>query len=172
MTASIRPLRPDEVDRLPAIERAAAGRFRDIGLADVADCEVSSLAFIDACRRAGVALVAVDAADVPVGFALAGRLDDAFHLYEIDVAPEHGRRGLGRALVEAVAAAARARGLAAVTLSTFADVPWNAPFYRRCGFEVLPTDALTPALLLLRGVEAALGLPADGRVLMRWSLSA
>jgi hypothetical protein len=51
-------------------------------------------------------------------------------------------------------------------------VPWNAPFYRRCGFEVLPTDALTPALLLLRGVEAALGLPADGRVLMRWSLSA
>ena len=61
---------------------------------------------------------------------------------------------------------ARASGLAAVTLTTFRDVPWNAPFYRRVGFEVV--DDPTPGLAAVRAAERAEGLDGFGpRVAMR-----
>jgi GNAT superfamily N-acetyltransferase len=55
------------------------------------------------------------------------------HLEEMDVLPEHAGQGLGAALIEAVCSWAHTRGFDAVTLSTFRDVPWNAPFYPRHG---------------------------------------
>jgi GNAT superfamily N-acetyltransferase len=51
----------------------------------------------------------------------------------MDVLPEHAGQGLGAALIEAVCSWAHTRGFDAVTLSTFRDVPWNAPFYTRHG---------------------------------------
>jgi hypothetical protein len=39
--------------------------------------------------------------------------------------------------MQATIEAARVRALAAVTLTTFADVAFNAPFYRTLGFEIL-----------------------------------
>lgn len=44
-------------------------------------------------------------------------------------------------------------------------MPWNAPYYARLGFTVV-TD-LTPGLLAIRAREAALGLDAWPRVVMR-----
>jgi GNAT superfamily N-acetyltransferase len=163
----IRPARRDDCDRLPAIERAAAERFRAVGRMEVAEADVSDPVFIRACLRHGVVLVATDDGDTPVGFALAGALDRCLHLYELDVHPDHGRRGHGTALLEGIAAAARARGLAGVTLSTFADVPWNAPFYAARGFRPLDAVDWTPGLHLIRNAEAALGLDLGCRVLMR-----
>jgi hypothetical protein len=52
----------------------------------------------------------------------------------MDVLAEHGRRGIGGRLLETVCTSAREHGYAAVTLSTFRDVPWNDPFCRRHGF--------------------------------------
>lgn len=49
--------------------------------------------------------------------------------------PEHGRRGIGGALVGSVCDWARASGIASVTLTTYREIPWNEPFYRRLGFE-------------------------------------
>jgi hypothetical protein len=40
-------------------------------------------------------------------------------------------------LLDRAAADAAAKGLRALTLTTFAEVPWNAPYYARCGFRVL-----------------------------------
>lgn len=48
-----------------------------------------------------------------------------------------------------------------VTLITYADVPWNAPFYRRHGWA--ESADLSPALRLLREHEQALGLDDHGR---------
>ena len=81
------------------------------------------------------------------------RLDDeALHLEELDVLPGHGRQGIGTRLVRALCDGARGRGIAAVTLCTFRDVPWNAPFYERLGFRILgshpkrsPTAVILPA---------------------------
>ncbi len=109
--------------------------------------------------------MAVDGADRPVGFALAIELDGRLHLEEMDVHPAHGRRGLGSALIGAVCAAARRRGQE-VTLSTFREVPWNAPFYAQLGFRQLEDAELTPGLRRLREDEARRGLIPASRVLM------
>ena len=57
-----------------------------------------------------------------------------------------------------------------MSLSTFTHVPWNAPFYAREGFEVVPEAAWTPGMLALRAREARLGLSLDERAVMIRSL--
>jgi predicted N-acetyltransferase YhbS len=89
------------------------------------------------------------------------------HLEEIDVHPEHGRRGLGRRLVCAVCRWAAANGYSWVTLSTFRDVPWNMPFYARLGFEEIPPEELSSALLSVIEDETRRGLDPSRRVAMR-----
>jgi GNAT superfamily N-acetyltransferase len=108
--------------------------------------------------------VAADANDAAVGFAVAGPLAGFLHLRELSVDPAHGRRGLGRALVLAVHDAAR--GLAGTTLTTFRDVPFNAPFYERLGFTELPLSAAPARLVETFLAEVPEGVSPDKRVLM------
>jgi predicted N-acetyltransferase YhbS len=82
------------------------------------------------------------------------------------------RRGLGRTLLDHAADQASAAGLPALTLTTFADVPWNAPYYTRCGFRVLHDAEITPGLRAIRHRKAALGLDRWPRVCMRRDTSA
>jgi GNAT superfamily N-acetyltransferase len=89
------------------------------------------------------------------------------HLEEIDVHPEHGRRGLGTRLVIAICAWALTAGYRSLTLSTFRDVPWNMPFYAQLGFEVVPHDDLSPALRAVVRDETRRGLDPTRRVVMR-----
>ena len=58
-------------------------------------------------------------------------------------------------------------GLKSVTLTTFANIPWNAPYYERCGFRRLSADELTPGLLRIGREEAERGLDAWPRFCMR-----
>ncbi|PPF90474.1 GNAT family N-acetyltransferase [Clavibacter michiganensis] len=96
-----------------------------------------------------------------VGFAHVLEVDGLAHLEQVSVPPEHGRRGRGRALVEAAAGEARRRGHRRITLRTFADVPWNAPSYARMGFVEEPP--VTPFHAALVETEARLGLDRLGR---------
>ena len=154
---TIRPARPDEHDTFPAIERAAAAQFRATAFAAMADAPLASEHLAGARDRAWVAV--------------ARRLDGAAHLHELDVHPAHARRGLGRLLIEAVAAWARQEGLRAVTLTTFRDIPWNAPYYGRLGFRPLDDAELGPGLRALRESETAVGLPSSDRLCMRLQLA-
>jgi hypothetical protein len=52
-------------------------------------------------------------------------------------------------------------------LTTFSDVPWNAPLYRHLGFRVLDDDDIGPELRARRADEAARGLDPASRVCMR-----
>lgn len=107
---------------------------------------------------------------VPVGFAHMQVLDPAVALLdEIDVHPEHGRRGVGTGLVLAVCACALRSGCRWVTLVTFKDVPWNMPFYARLGFAPIPPEELSAALLSRIEDEARRGLDPGRRVAMRRS---
>jgi len=170
MSPTIRPVTAQEIGRLPAIERDAATRFRTVGLDAIADADPSDENFIRSVRTAGEVL-GVELDGALVGFALAGRLDDALHIYEVSVASAHGGHGLGSRLIEALGEAALRRSIGALSLSTFADVPWNGPFYARRGFAVVDEAGWTPAFHLLRAVERAAGLPIDRRVFMRKELS-
>jgi GNAT superfamily N-acetyltransferase len=108
-------------------------------------------------------------------FAGLGLIDeslDVVYVEEMDVLAEHGRRGLGGRLFETVCTWAAEHGYAAVTLSTFRDVPWNGPFYRRHGFPDLPPAAWTPGMRAIHENEAHHGLRTDVRVFMRRDLRA
>ena len=54
--------------------------------------------------------------------------------------------------------------------TTFAKVPWHAPYYLRCGFRLLSNSELTPGLRAIREREAAHGLDRWPRVCMRRDL--
>lgn len=103
--------------------------------------------------------------DCPAGFAhveIIGR--NAAHLEEVDVHPDHGRRGLGGRLVSEVCRWAEQRGYLAVTLTTFRDIPWNMPFNARMGFEEIPTAGLSLALKAVLQDEARRGLDPCGEL--------
>ncbi len=157
--------RADELPLLPALEMRAGERFRQIGRDAVADGPPLSLATLQAAAaHQGVIVARVDGA--PVGFAVVEPLKGSLHLEEISVDPAWGGRGVGARLLEHVVALARRRGLPAVTLCTFVDVPWNAPWYRRHGFEVIPPAAQSVELTARAGDDAARGLDARSRVVM------
>lgn len=106
----------------------------------------------------------------PVAYLLALDVDGSAHIEQVSVRADRARRGLGRVLIDHLADVARAEGLDALTLTTFTDVPWNAPYYRRLGFRVLTESEWTPGLRHIRHVEAAQGLDAWPRVCMRREL--
>jgi len=166
----IRLARPDELHLLNDIERRAQVRFRPHGLEDTFAAHLLAPSILESAQRAGRLFVATDPADDPVGFALVAKLHDWAQLAEVDVAPEWGRRGVGTALVERAIAWAKEHGFSTMVLSTMRDVPWNAPFYRRFGFEALAPESLPPELRKLRAEEARRGLPVGDRVLMRLAL--
>ena len=121
--------------------------------------------------RAGTVWVAADAGDQPIGFVIAERWGDDGYVHELDVEEAYGRRGVGRRLLGRVAQWARAEGASGLLLSTFNDVPWNAPFYARLGFVVVPLDAYTTTMLAQRQSDAAAGMPLASRAMMRAPLA-
>lgn len=170
MAYAIRRARPPEYELLPDIERAAATLFEGVDWPNQGQIEPFSVEFIEAVARSGAVFVAADNHDAPVGFALTSFLDRALYIHELDVSPPHGRRGLGRRLIDAACACAAENGAPAVTLSTFRDIPWNGPFYAKAGFREVPRNQWTPGFHLLHHREVELGLPVDRRCFMRKDL--
>jgi hypothetical protein len=54
-----------------------------------------------------------------------------------------------------------------MTLTTFTDVPWNGPYYARLGFQVVAENEWTASQRRIREHEAAVGLDAWPRAVMR-----
>jgi GNAT superfamily N-acetyltransferase len=161
-----RRARSDDLATLPEVERAASQLFRSTDYPEIAAERPTTVEELALWLERGALFVAVDERDTPVGFAIAFALDGDAYLHELDVHPRHGRRGVGRMLVEFVRSWAARCGHARLTLSTFADVAWNAPYYRRLGFRELRAEELGPDLREVRRRETAAGLKADRRVFM------
>jgi GNAT superfamily N-acetyltransferase len=164
----IRPARPDDLAALPVIERAAAAQFRTTPYPEMVESDLVS-AEVDLAQE--YVWVAVDQEDQSIGFAIVHLLDQSVHLHELDVHPDYARQGLGRRLIATVADWARTHGATALTLTTFADVPWNGPYYARLGFRTLDLATLSPGLQAVRQSEAEAGLPMAHRICMQLDLS-
>jgi GNAT superfamily N-acetyltransferase len=136
-------------------------------MAFVAEDEPPSVDELRRFQADGRAWVWADAGDRPVGYLVARMVDGNAHLEQVSVHPSSGRRGIGAALVDHLAAWARARSLPAVTLTTYTDVAWNGPYYERLGFRYLREDDLPPGLRRIRRAEAAHGLDQWPRAAMR-----
>jgi GNAT superfamily N-acetyltransferase len=166
----VRPATLDDVPALGAIETRASALFRGLVPEEIA-ADNAAEATLSAAAMAGRLFVAEAPDGALAGFALVVLLPDASaHLEELDVLPELGRRGIGSALLEASCAWARANGQPGISLSTFRDVPFNAPFYARRGFRALAPAELTPALAQVVELEQKKGLDAAPRVVMRREL--
>lgn len=104
--------------------------------------------------------------DHPVAYALVELVDGAAHIEQVSVHPSHARRGLGAHLIDEIEQWAAEHQLPAITLTTFANVPWNAPYYERLGFRRITEADMTPGLVRVREDEARHGLDAWPRVTM------
>ena len=167
---AIRTARADDLPVLQQIEIEAGRAFADIGMDAVASDDPFSIAVLLDYLDAGRAWVAVDGDDRPVGYIVVDLVAGNAHIEQVSVRPGFGRRGIGRALIDHVATWARAREMPAVTLTTFRDVAWNAPYYERCGFRMLRPDEVTAELGAIRHHEAQIGLDQWPRVCMRREL--
>jgi GNAT superfamily N-acetyltransferase len=163
----IRPPRGDELEALRRIERDAGRGFAAIGMAEIANDEPLSVMELEAFRADGRAWVAVDAQDRPIAYLLSSIVDGCAHIEQVSVALAHARQGLGAALIEHLAATARAEDRPALTLTTFRDVPWNAPYYQRLGFVIVEPADQEPELAALFSRESVT-IPSNApRVAMR-----
>jgi predicted N-acetyltransferase YhbS len=164
----IRPARPDEAELIRKIEDSAAARFRGSPHAYVTDHPPPPAEVYATLAARGLVLIA-DQDEGPVGFAACELYPDALHLKELAVLHRRQGEGVGRALVAAVADEARRRGRSAVTLTTFRDLDWNAPWYARLGFVELGAGTLGERLREELAEEDARGLTA--RCAMRLTLA-
>ena len=119
----------------------------------------------DACSDGRVWVHVVD--EQPVGYVLLEWVDGCTHIEQVSVHASYAGQRIGAGLVDRVVREAASRGHVAVTLTTFAEVPWNGPYYERLGFRVLGETEWTPGLRAIRAEEIARGLDRWPRVCMR-----
>ncbi len=166
----IRLAEPEDVPLLPQVEWQAARLFltclEKTGMTPTILDRTQSIADFEQARQAGRLWVAVSPNGQLVGFAIVRVLGGYAHLEELNVLIDHSRQGLGSALVAAVCDGARSAGYPGVTLRTFRDVPWNAPFYQRYGFCIVDSAQLSPHHGELENTEQRLELRTDLRVSM------
>ena len=169
-TWHLRLARPDDAEHWPAIERAAAQMFRTVPGLGALDLDHTWQS--DDLRRLirrGHCLSAYFE-DRPVGFIATQLFQRELHVWELSVHPDEQGRGLGAGLMRACLIDAANAGFRAVTLTTFRDVPWNAPFYARLGFAELADPASHPRLAEMLVNEAENGLPVERRCGMIYPL--
>ena len=162
----VEPASGIDFESVPRLELAAAKMLDPADLVPAIAAITTSTEEAMAAQQEGRLIVARTSEGKVIGFALLAELDGHTHLEELDVAPQYGRQGTGRALVCAAIEAARVRGDAEITLSTFAHVPWNAPFYTSMGFGEIPPGEYTQGMQVLRRSESELGLDLGKRIVM------
>ncbi len=162
----IRPARPDDLAKLPAVEASAATTFLAApGLAWLAESEAISADRHIELLENGITLVA-EVDGVVVGFVCSEPLGNCLHIRELSVRHASQGKGIGLSLLEELASRAVVLGWTRLTLTTFRDLPWNAPFYARLGFVEPPAEALSPELRAQLHREALHGLPPERRCAM------
>lgn len=172
MMAQIRLATSADAKYLPAVEASAGQAFTSIEkykwLAegdgqteqDHLDCIAEQLEW-----------VAVNDSGEPIGFINAESHHDSLFICEVSVCQQWQGQGLGKQLIKQVLDAALAHNITTVTLTTCRDVPWNAPYYQRLGFEILNKSQLTDTLRDILQYEIDAGFQATDRCAMAIQLA-
>ncbi|CAI0702445.1 Predicted acetyltransferase [Serratia liquefaciens] len=172
MSLQIRLAQPQDIAQLIAVERSAAQLFhqqpawRFIAEGPVMSAEQHA----DFIQRQNEWLAEGAAGEVAGFIAVVPQQQD-WHIAELSVAANWQRQGIGRHLLVEVAALAALSGAQRLTLTTFIDVPWNAPYYRRLGFSPIAAERLSPSLRARLAEEVVQGFAAGSRCAMEFTLS-
>ncbi|HGM5491511.1 TPA: GNAT family N-acetyltransferase [Serratia fonticola] len=172
MNLSLRLAQRQDIPQLIAVERSAAQLFRQQAeLKHLADGEVMSpqqhADFIERQRE----WVMVNLAGQIAGFIAVQPLRNSWHIAELSVAANWQRQGVGKRLIEEVAEQARRQGVQRLTLTTFEQVAWNAPYYQRLGFRRIVAAQRDAQLQHLLAQEAGQSFATNSRCAMEFTLS-
>ena len=170
-TVTFRFALPHEADAIRAIEFEAGERFISVGMAGIADAPPMELELVRGKIDAQQIIVAVETDGTCVGFVMFEPQPARIYVQELDVLSSYAGQRIGAALIEQVAQLARAQQITQLILSTFREVPWNAPYYRRLGFHDIAEADLDAALIARRDAHIARGLDESKRVFMRRDLA-
>lgn len=163
---------PAEAWHLPflnSIEMAAATIFPPAFLPPHVLLDKVPLPTLKKAMEHSLLWVALAEEEDPVGYALMRLYDNSALLAQMDVLPGHGRKGLGKALVERVIEEAERKGATNLYLTTFANIRWNAPFYAKCGFVEVPAGDQPEFIKTILHEERNHGL--ENRIAMRYNRS-
>lgn len=116
----------------------------------------------------GAAMV-IESNNKIVGFILMVPIDNRAHILELAVAMTAQRQGLGKELLNAAEVWARAKHFSDLTLTTFCDPAWNAPWYAKHGFTKIQLDESRPELLRIWNDEIEHGIHQQPRTAMQKS---
>lgn len=153
-----------DIDLLAHIEVSAASRYPPARIPQPHDSLPEAM-LLEALKNK--LLFCAEANQQVVGFAACHRYKHNLHLDEISVLPEYGQQGIGTQLVNQVLETAISNGLKACTLTTFADLPWNAPFYQKLGFQIIEGKDIPRHVAAMLREEKSIGL--SQRVAMLFS---
>jgi ribosomal protein S18 acetylase RimI-like enzyme len=151
--------------RLQEIELAAGARFRGIGMADIADDDPTPESILEDRAHSGRLYVALDADGVPAGFLIWSPKDGRAYIEEVSVHPEHAGHRLAALMIDRLSRDVGGT-LPAITLTTFRDVAWNAPYYARLGFAEMPRAEAGPQHAESWRHQAEEGLDMSRRLFM------
>ncbi|TWR92081.1 GNAT family N-acetyltransferase [Pseudomonas saxonica] len=172
MPAIIRLAVPEDAQLLPAIETSAAQAFRMIAeLSWLAESPPMSIARHSQLIALSTCWVALDAENRPQGFLSAEQHGNDLHIHELSVMQSMQGQGTGRRLIKAAMEYASSTRLSFVTLTTFTNVPWNAPFYSRLGFQTKATKDLDQRLAAILSEEYKHGFAPKSRCAMVWPVT-
>ncbi len=158
MAFAVRLASMQDIPALATVELLAAERFNTESLTESLSKHTVPLTKLQFSCRMNELWVAASEEHGIVGFLLAERLDDDLHISEMSVVPMHGRQGVGAALIKVAGEHMRAAGYKRITLTTFASVPWNGPFYLKNGFRVMEAAEVGVGLAARIEQERELGL--------------
>lgn len=135
---SLRLAHSDELQRLVAIDDDASELYVqegiDFGLATDHPFVVAEKIRWASAIEQGLAFVAVNQRDTPIGFAALGYVDGEPYLDQLAVLPSYMRRGVGTSLLYHAISWSGRRPL---WLTTYSHLPWNRPYYERHGFVAI-----------------------------------
>lgn len=155
-----------QIAQISVIEKSAAGIFPPGSIPKHLEAVVvDDKELFTAIEENRLWVILENGNDNPLGFVLVRYFGNILYLAEIDVLPEYGRQGLGTALLSHVIHHGLDNAFAAIYLTTFATIPWNAPFYARHGFSIVEDDLLPDPIKEIIDHERELGF--SDRVGMR-----
>jgi len=163
---SIRLARPEDAEAFHRVEDDAAALLLEAPSLEGIPIPPTASARDHARTIARGRSLTATVGEVVVGFAAAEPMRRELHLHELSVARAHQRRGIGATLLEALVIDARNSAFRAITLTTFAGLPWNEGFYARHGFVAVENFESHPHLTQSLDRAVALGIPRERRVAM------
>lgn len=151
---SIRPASRADLADLATLEVEAGQIFRSVGMPEVAE-HASDMNALRNSQKLGRIWIAEVNAGI-AGYIVATVVDGNAHIEQVSVSPAHARQGVGRQLIGHIESWGRDYDLPASTLTTFRDVPWNGPYYRRLGYRMLAVSEIGTELAAAIEHEASL----------------